>query len=72
MFGLCYARAQTEIVADIWPQFSLKPKEESSKPPASKPDANDGDADDPLLTTPLPRYNTMLAVLRNTLYMSVK
>ncbi|PPQ95943.1 hypothetical protein CVT26_016109 [Gymnopilus dilepis] len=26
------------------------------------------DLDDPLLTTPLPRYNTMLAVLRNTLY----
>lgn len=26
------------------------------------------DADDPILTTPLPRYNAMLAVLRNTLY----
>ncbi|KAK7014875.1 kelch domain-containing protein 4 [Favolaschia claudopus] len=26
------------------------------------------DADDPLLTTPLPRYNAMLAVLKNTLY----
>ncbi|KAF7338310.1 Galactose oxidase [Mycena venus] len=26
------------------------------------------DPDDPLLTTPLPRYNAMLAVLRNTLY----
>lgn len=29
------------------------------------------DPDDPLLTTPLARYNAMLAVLRNTLYMSV-
>ena len=29
------------------------------------------DADDPLLTIPLPRYNAMLAVLRNTLYMFV-
>jgi hypothetical protein len=29
------------------------------------------DADDPPLTTPLPRYNAMLAVLRNTLYMFV-
>ena len=28
-------------------------------------------ADDPLLTIPLPRYNAMLAVLRNTLYMFV-
>ena len=27
------------------------------------------DHTDPLLTTPLPRYNAMLAVLRNTLYM---
>ena len=29
------------------------------------------DSDDPLLTTPMPRYNAMLAVLRNTLYMHV-
>ena len=29
------------------------------------------DLDDPLLTIPLPRYNAMLAVLRNTLYMFV-
>ncbi|KAJ8502566.1 hypothetical protein ONZ45_g11637 [Pleurotus djamor] len=28
----------------------------------------DVDPDDPILTTPLPRYNAMLAVLRNTLY----
>lgn len=27
------------------------------------------DPDDPNLTAPLPRYNAMLAVLRNTLYM---
>jgi hypothetical protein len=29
------------------------------------------DPDDPLLSTPIPRYNAMLAVLRNTLYMYV-
>lgn len=29
------------------------------------------DPDDPLLSTPMPRYNAMLAVLRNTLYMHV-
>ena len=29
------------------------------------------DPDDPLLSTPMPRYNAMLAVLRNTLYMYV-
>jgi hypothetical protein len=29
------------------------------------------DVEDPLLTTPIPRYNTMLAVLKNTLYMYV-
>lgn len=27
------------------------------------------DPDDPDLTRPMPRYNAMLAVLRNTLYM---
>ena len=31
----------------------------------------DIDPDDPSLTAPLPRYNAMLAVLRNTLYMCV-
>lgn len=29
------------------------------------------DSDDPLLSTPMPRYNAMLAVLRSTLYMHV-
>jgi hypothetical protein len=29
------------------------------------------DPDDPLLSTPMPRYNAMLAVLRSTLYMHV-
>ncbi|KAG6811499.1 hypothetical protein H0H92_007147 [Tricholoma furcatifolium] len=32
------------------------------------PEQPEVDPDDPNLTTPLPRYNTMLAVLRNTLY----
>ena len=31
----------------------------------------ESDPDDPLLSTPMPRYNAMLAVLRNTLYMYV-
>jgi len=30
---------------------------------------NEVDANDPSLTLPLPRYNAMLGVLRNTLYM---
>lgn len=34
--------------------------------PESEPDP-----DDSLLSTPMPRYNAMLAVLRNTLYMHV-
>ena len=38
-----------------------------STPNISKPEGPD--PTDPLLTTPLPRYNAMLAVLRNTLYM---
>ena len=29
------------------------------------------DPDDPMLSTPMPRYNAMLAVLRSTLYMHV-
>jgi hypothetical protein len=29
------------------------------------------DPEDPLLSTPMPRYNAMLAVLRSTLYMHV-
>ncbi|KAG9311923.1 hypothetical protein JVU11DRAFT_8184 [Chiua virens] len=32
---------------------------------------DDADPDDPNLTRPMPRYNAMLAVLRNTLYISV-
>ncbi|KAI0717154.1 hypothetical protein C8Q76DRAFT_616487 [Earliella scabrosa] len=35
---------------------------------ASPPPEDEIDPDDPLLTVPLPRYNAMLAVLRNTLY----
>lgn len=33
--------------------------------------SNVAEDDDPLLTTPMPRYNAMLAILRNTLYMLV-
>lgn len=32
-------------------------------------DDSEVDPDDPALTAPRPRYNAMLAVLRNTLYM---
>ncbi|KAF8815205.1 hypothetical protein BYT27DRAFT_7334057 [Phlegmacium glaucopus] len=48
--------------------------EDEVPPPAAAPETPktatlDGpDPTDPLLTTPLPRYNAMLAVLRNTLY----
>jgi len=34
-------------------------------------DEPEDDADDPLKTVPLTRYNAMLAVVRNTLYMYV-
>lgn len=33
------------------------------------PQEHEVDPDDPILTAPIPRYNAMLAVLRNTLYM---
>lgn len=35
----------------------------------ARPAEHDVDPDDPELTRPMPRYNAMLAVLRNTLYM---
>lgn len=46
--------------------------EQPNNPAASAATTSDPvDLDDPLLTTPLPRYNAMLAALRNTLYMYV-
>jgi hypothetical protein len=40
--------------------------------PVPEPKREDeDDPDDPNLTKPIPRYNAMLAVLRNTLYMYV-
>ena len=50
------------------PQKAAPPPK--SAPPAPPPE-NEIDPDDPMLTVPLPRYNAMLAVLRNTLYMYV-
>jgi hypothetical protein len=44
--------------------------EDVQKGAAAEPEA-ELDPDDPLLSTPMPRYNAMLAVLRNTLYMHV-
>lgn len=49
-------------------QERTKYKEPLKEPASLEPEI---DPDDPNLTTPIPRYNTMLAVLRNTLYMSV-
>ncbi|KAJ7063245.1 galactose oxidase [Mycena amicta] len=56
--------------------LTLKRKGKSKKQVRVKHDEEDDsevetpeiDPDDPILTTPLPRYNAMLAVLRNTLY----
>ena len=50
------------------PQKATPPPK--SAPPAPPPE-DEIDPDDPMLTVPLPRYNAMLAVLRNTLYMYV-
>ncbi|KAI8972871.1 galactose oxidase [Trametes punicea] len=54
---------------------SCKPAKanQPSKPSqtANAPQEDELDPDDPMLTVPLPRYNAMLAVLRNTLYMYV-
>ena len=45
-------------------------RENSSTPRTPvRPTEGDLDPDDPELTRPMPRYNAMLAVLRNTLYM---
>ena len=43
---------------------------EDEKGAAEQPELEPG-SDDPLLSIPMPRYNAMLAVLRNTLYMYV-
>ena len=39
--------------------------------PAPAPTVDSAELDDPASTTPMPRYNAMLAILRNMLYMSV-
>ena len=46
-------------------------KYEAKEKEKSGPIDMTADVEDPLLTTPIPRYNTMLAVLKNTLYMYV-
>ncbi|KAH9848749.1 hypothetical protein C2E23DRAFT_842407 [Lenzites betulinus] len=45
-----------------------KPLKPSPPKVLSAPQEDEIDPDDPLLTLPTPRYNAMLAVLRNTLY----
>ena len=44
--------------------------DDAQKGPTAEPES-ERDPDDPLLSTPMPRYNAMLAVLRSTLYMHV-
>ncbi|KAJ6502564.1 galactose oxidase [Mycena sanguinolenta] len=43
-------------------------EDENMESPAAQQPVVEIDPDDPVLSTPLPRYNAMLAVLRNTLY----
>ena len=45
-------------------------EDEAERAAAPEPEL-EPDSEDPLLSTPMPRYNAMLAVLRNTLYMYV-
>ncbi|KAI0628646.1 galactose oxidase [Trametes polyzona] len=52
---------------------NMKPTKSSKAPPKAAASTNslpedEVDPDDPALTVPMPRYNAMLAVLRNTLY----
>lgn len=68
---------EESVLTSLIPQdhdSSRKLAKENVKPTALSQTiivADDLDPDDPNLTIPLPRYNAMLAVLRNTLYMYV-
>jgi len=55
---------------DRTPEGDDEDVEDVQKGTAAEPEM-ELDPDDPLLSTPMPRYNAMLAVLRNTLYMHV-
>lgn len=48
-----------------------KPTKDATATASLPEDDSEVDPDDPALTAPRPRYNAMLAVLRNTLYMYV-
>lgn len=50
-------------------KHAKKPQQEMTAISDILPDDSEVDPDDPALTAPRPRYNAMLAVLRNTLYM---
>ncbi|RDX51666.1 galactose oxidase [Lentinus brumalis] len=50
------------------PSKPSKPAPSVKQTAPSAPPEDEVDPDDPMLTVPLPRYNAMLAVLRNTLY----
>lgn len=63
------------IVVAIMTQQGDETFHASQKKPESMPmsvDDLEEDTDDPLRTVPLTRYNAMLAVVRNTLFMCVK
>ena len=55
-----YAQPRLQTRSPVAPRPVPEPKRE-----------DEDDPDDPNLTKPIPRYNAMLAVLRNTLYMYV-
>ena len=61
MVYCCGLNSVTLIQGSYTPQKAQKPEEVPAQPEV--------DPNDPVLTTPMPRYNAMLAVLRNTLYM---
>lgn len=70
-----------KATADKWAKEDVNSDEEvepvgaeqgSSVPGSMLATSNELAVDDPLLTVPLPRYNAMLAVLKNTLFMYVK
>ncbi|TEB35122.1 galactose oxidase, partial [Coprinellus micaceus] len=63
--------ANTGSSANVEKDSPPLPLEETKKAEAKEKTGHidmTADVEDPLLTTPIPRYNTMLAVLKNTLY----
>ena len=65
----CFFQLPSKVLA--WEQELKSPSAPVVQLAAKIPVSEALTAEDPLLTIPLPRYNAMLAVLRNTLYMFV-